>query len=52
MPDLTMCDTNKCEIRESCYRFMAPPSMYQSWSHWESKNGKCEGFVPVKGEKK
>ena len=52
MAEIQMCTTNTCEIREKCYRFMAPPSMYQEWGHWEPKGKKCEGFVPVKGEKK
>ena len=45
MPDLTMCDTNSCELRTTCYRFMAAPSTYQSWAHWEPKKGKCDGYI-------
>ncbi len=49
--EITMCDTRSCAIREKCWRFMAPPAMYQSWAHWESKKGKCDGFMEIKSGK-
>ena len=32
MPDITMCVTKTCPIREGCYRYIAKPTDYQSYS--------------------
>lgn len=50
MPDLTMCSTNSCELRKTCYRFMAAPQLYQSWAAWTPSNGKCEGYIEAKAK--
>lgn len=31
MPDITMCSGEGCSLRESCWRFKAPPSMMQAY---------------------
>ena len=31
MPDITMCNGKRCEMREICYRYTATPSRYQSY---------------------
>lgn len=31
MPDLTMCDGEKCPFKEECYRYKATPSKNQSY---------------------
>lgn len=36
MPDITMCANKTCPNRKNCYRFMAIPDKYQSYS----------GFIP------
>lgn len=48
MPDITMCKGEKCEAKESCYRFTAEPNIYQSYfmdSPGHDKN--CPRFWPV-----
>ena len=32
MPDITMCITKTCPIKESCFRYTAKPNTYQSYS--------------------
>ena len=33
MPDITMCDSNnKCPVQDQCYRHMARPDKFQSYS--------------------
>ena len=52
MPDISMCENTACLLREVCYRFMAEPSEYQSYSKFEpDENGKCEYFYPLKTTK-
>jgi hypothetical protein len=44
MPDITMCNNDKCNKRESCYRFTATPSHYgQSYCNF-SESG-CEYYI-------
>jgi len=49
MPDISMCANNDCPVRRSCYRFMATPSMRQSWAGFEPdrETGRCEAFIPI-----
>lgn len=49
MPDITMCDNQKCENKARCYRFMADRSDYQSYAIFnEGMNEICEYFVQLK----
>ena len=49
--DITMCSSETCSERERCYRAMAKPSEYQSWSNFEytcnENSGFCD-FISVK----
>ena len=53
MPDITMCVTKTCPIREGCFRYTAKPNNYQSYSDFShlvtiGLNGyECEKFSPV-----
>ncbi len=45
MPDITMCPGTNCPYKETCYRYTAKPSDYQS-SFMEApiKEGKCDVY--------
>lgn len=46
MPDITMCKGKGCKKRESCYRYVAKPDRFQSYSAFEFLivNGKCDWY--------
>lgn len=44
IPDITMCSSETCSERERCYRVMAKPSEYQSWSNFEYTCNENSGF--------
>ena len=50
MPDVTLCLNHRCPSKENCYRFMAEPDDYQSYSNFENsqKDGKCKYFWKLK----
>jgi len=37
MPDISKCQGKKCNKKEQCYRFMAIPDLYQSYSNFETQ---------------
>lgn len=51
MPDITMCDTRTCPVKERCYRHTEKPGHYQSYSDFShlviyDLNGyECEMFI-------
>lgn len=47
MPDISMCENDKCEKRKNCYRFRAKPSSWQTYSDFEADN--CEFFWSIEG---
>jgi len=49
MADITMCSNaqNGCKRRENCYRYMASPSVVQSWADFYIPMAKCENFFPI-----
>ena len=51
MPDITMCVTKTCPIREGCYRYIAKPTDYQSCSDFShGLNGdECQEFISDRG---
>lgn len=52
MPDITMCNNEKCELRTKCYRFLATPNQYyQSYFLWKENTPvyDCRHFWPVEG---
>lgn len=51
MPDITMCNSLKCTLRETCYRHKAiPKEMRQSYFANPPHDGKgnCEHYVKIK----
>jgi hypothetical protein len=45
MTDITKCTGEDCPLKETCYRFIAPSEMYQSFFMTPHvKNGKCEYY--------
>lgn len=52
MPDITMCLNDKCQIKNDCYRFMATPDRYQSYSFFgKDQEEKCDYFWKMKRSK-
>ena len=48
MPDITMCDNDRCPMRNNCYRFIAVPTPnWQSFAHYEPIDGLCDHLLPV-----
>jgi hypothetical protein len=50
MPDITMCDNEKCELKQKCFRFMAKPNeTHQSYYADDIRNedGTCFSFYPI-----
>jgi len=45
MPDITMCDNQKCSIRDRCYRAKAEPSYWQSWAIFKPTEDGCEHYI-------
>ena len=48
MPDISMCLNHGCKLRKDCHRYQAKPSRRQSYSKWQVKGGKCDGYWPMK----
>lgn len=44
MPDISMCLSDNCPMRDSCYRVQAKPSQYQSWCDFKYTCNKDSGF--------
>ena len=49
MPDITMCKGDQCPLKETCYRYKAKPSMYQSYfvDIPLKEDGTCEYFMEI-----
>ncbi len=48
MPDIEMCDNQKCDKRNECYRAKAVQSYMQSWCIFNDGapfNSKCNYFI-------
>ena len=53
MSDIAKCIGKDCKVKESCYRFTAPPSEYwQSYIMPKVKDGKCEMYWKNEKQKK
>ncbi len=54
MPDITMCLSESCPVRDTCYRKQAKPDKYQSYSIFDytcnEDNGFCEYIRVYKEE--
>lgn len=54
MPDITMCMSEECKLKDHCYRYTAEPSQYrQSYADFFSSSFKdkrngivCPHFIP------
>lgn len=44
MADITMCTSENCPVRDSCYRVQAKPNQFQSWSNFEYTCNENNGF--------
>lgn len=42
MPDISMCLDHKCPLRETCYRYKATPSKWQSYTGFVYDCDACE----------
>lgn len=45
MPDITLCMESNCKRKRLCYRYMAKPDRWQSYSFFYNKNKKCRYFM-------
>lgn len=54
MPDISMCPGGDCPSKETCYRYTAEPSMWQSVADFNTrrKGDKCDNYWPNKEENK
>ena len=53
MTDISKCEGTKCPLKETCYRFTAKSSDYQSYfAEPPIKDGKCEYYWDIKPHKK
>jgi hypothetical protein len=53
MPDISMCKTDTCPLKEACYRFMVKPNpwrqAYSDFKWSEDNEGKvtCDHYWPI-----
>ena len=48
MPDISMCMGNDCPLKETCYRYKAKPSEYQSYfMEAPYKDGDCSHYWEI-----
>lgn len=47
MLDMSMCLNKKCPIKEKCYRFMAKPDQWQSYTLFSWEGNDCEYFIEI-----
>lgn len=45
MSDITMCTSENCPVRATCYRQRAKASEYQSWCNFEYTCNENNGFI-------
>jgi hypothetical protein len=54
MPDLAMCQNDKCPMNRKCYRYMAIPDPYcQYYSEFklDETTGECNSFYEIRGRR-
>lgn len=44
MPDISMCSSEHCPMKDKCYRSTATASKYQSWSNFENICNENNGY--------
>jgi hypothetical protein len=49
MPDITLCNDDKCHLKNKCYRFMAIPSNHRQsyFSQTPRIDYECDYFCPI-----
>ncbi len=49
MPDISLCTSESCTLKETCYRYKAIPNhYYQSYSNFMQKpDGTCENYLDL-----
>lgn len=50
MADITKCNNSDCQIKESCFRWTAPPKpFWQSWGYYrpDPQTGECDNHLPL-----
>ena len=48
MPDIAMCQNERCPFKGECYRYMAKPSLFsQSYADFECESKDVGYFVPM-----
>ena len=52
MPDITMCSSSECSMKNNCYRSTAKPDTLQSWSNFEYTCNEANGFEWFMGNNK
>ena len=45
MPDISMCNNDKCNKKSDCYRYCAIPSSWQSYAHFDEVD--CQYFMHI-----
>lgn len=45
MPDISMCSSDNCPMKDKCYRSTATASKYQSWSNFEYTCNENSGYA-------
>lgn len=52
MADISKCDGRACPLKESCWRFLAPESDWQTYANFDAffdhKENKCDHYWKVK----
>lgn len=52
MPDISMCSSDNCPMKDKCYRSTATASKYQSWSNFEYTCNENSGLNEWKKERR
>lgn len=47
--DITKCSNKDCPLRDTCFRFLAEDSLYQSY-YVDLKHEDCDVYWPVKNQ--
>lgn len=47
MADISKCDGKDCPLKETCYRYTAPDSGWQSYLEPTKRGKDCEHYWPV-----
>ena len=46
--DITKCYNKECPLRDTCFRFLAEDSLYQSYADFKQED--CDHYWPVKDQ--